>query len=665
MTQIENAKNVKVLNEKQRKEFLDEGKGLILQMGKPLDDLSKRNLKIDHINGKIFHYLHDPFTILNAYTKISKNAGAMTKGVIQDEETMEIFGLTTAAEISKKIKLGKYKFKPVKRTWIPKPGKKKKRPIDVPTQSDRIVQEAVRGILEAIYEPEFVAWGKKTDYLSNNFGFRPQHSCWNALETIQKKSQRCTVVIEGDVTGAYNNVDHDILLSILQRRIKDKKFLELIKKMLKSGIMEKKTFEHSIIGTPQGGIVSPLLFNIYMFEFDKFIYHEIILPLQKKEEEKTGDDATKEYRRLRHQLNKAVKKIRDLKENENTNSKELQASIKKMKELRQTRNNQRYGNIENTKRKALYVRYADDWIFTFTGNRKEAEEIKQKISKYLKDHRKLSLDSEKTKITHVADGYTFLGFEIRRRHSGIKQRFVTQKTRSAHGEKYYRILKRTTSKQITIEPHSDRILKRLFMKGFCDKEFKPQAKPQWLFWEDFRIVEEYQNIMRGIYNYYAPCRRLTRLNKISYILQYSCAKTLARRHDKTLKQIFSEHGINLKIKKTLKNTKGQQVIRTTEFLTLTSLRKKKPIENDFSYSTTDPFRIRQYWRTKMKFYYECCICGSTDNIKMHHLHSIRNLKNKDRHQLIRSTIHRKQIPVCHSCHEDITHGRYNDPKKAN
>jgi len=152
--------------------------------------------------------------------------------------------------------------------------------LDVPTQSDRIVQEAIRRILEAIYEPVFKELGRDTKNLSNNYGFRPKYSTWSVLEKIEKHAKRCTTVIEKDIVSAYNNVDHGIFLNILWERIKDKKFLRFIKNMLKSGIMDDKRYEHSLNGTPQGGIVSPLLFNVYMLGFDEYVYKkEFIAPI--------------------------------------------------------------------------------------------------------------------------------------------------------------------------------------------------------------------------------------------------------------------------------------------------------------------------------------------------------------------------------------------------
>lgn len=658
-------KKKKNLTKNEKFKLLAEGKENIEKLVIPLRNHTNRNKNIGHINHKIMHLLYDPFTFVNAYTKISKNQGAMTEGV-DDEGTMRLFGLVTANRIAKSIKNNKYQFKPVRRNWIPKPGKKKKRPIDVPTQSDRIVQEALRGILEAIYEPEFKTWGITTKNLNNNYGFRPGKSTWSAMDKIKKYSQRCTIAIEGDILSAYNNVDHKILLSILKKRIKDKKFLNLIKQLLKCGVMDQHRYEDSITGTPQGGIVSPLLFNIYMFGLDQYVYHEIISPIIEEGKNKCGDDATKPYRRIRYQTEVALSKFKEIKnkhkQNPNKYTKEdVKLAEKKFKKLRSIKLNTTYGNAARLERKAVYVRYADDWVLAVTCNKTEAEIYKRKIAEYLLTERKMQLDDEKTKITRVRNGYHFLGFEVRMLVTNPRRRFVLQTT--AKGK--VRTLKRTTQRQITIEPHSDRILNRLKMNQFCNSKYEPRARPGWLIHEEYDIVDKYNQIFRGLYNYYLPCERLTRLNRISYILQYSCARTLARRRKISMIKIFRKYGKNLEIKKEIKNTKKENKTKVVRFNTLTNLRQMetKPSTNILY---DDPFRIMQYWRTKMKIYNECCICGETKNVALHHLNSVKDLKKMKKsnsYQRIRSTINRLQIPVCHKCHESITHGKYNDPKK--
>lgn len=224
-------KEKKILMKNEKLGIKKAGLALIKKLGQRMDRHTQRNLNTSHINYKIQYLLHDLFIMVNAYAKISKNKGAVTKGY-EDDNAMKSFGIEKAKIIANKIKNGTYRFKPVKRTWIPKPGKKTKRPLDVPTQADRIVQEGVRAILEAIYEPMFEEHAELTNNLNNNYGFRPQKSCWTAIIRIEQLSKLCNIAIEGDIVSAYNNVDHDILIELLSRRIKDKAFLKLIKEML-------------------------------------------------------------------------------------------------------------------------------------------------------------------------------------------------------------------------------------------------------------------------------------------------------------------------------------------------------------------------------------------------------------------------------------------------
>lgn len=222
-----------------------------------------------------------------------------------------------------------------------------------------------------------------------------------------------------------------------------------------------------------------------------------------------------------------------------------------------------------------------------------------------------------------------------------------------------RPLRRTTSRTITIEPDKKRILKRLKLQNFCNGSNEPIAKAAWTVYDEFQIVEKFSQIARGIFNYYGPCERLNPLTQISYILQYSCAKTLARRKKTSIKKIFEMYTTKLKIKKTEQGTKKDR-IREISFIDLPTWRKTaKPL--DTKIRDFDPFRIKEHWRTKIKLYNECCICGETDSIELHHINSLSSLRKKgkkDRFEQIRSQINRLQIPVCKTCHNDITNGKY-------
>nr|QYB22876.1 hypothetical protein [Nitzschia ovalis] len=628
------------------------GKTLIKDLGKRLTKYTDRNLNTKHVNRKIFFLLRDPFIYVNAYAKISKNKGALTEGH-QDEKTMQYFGKKEAEKMALEIGQGTYAFAPVKRTWIPKPGKKKKRPIDVPRQSDRIVQEAIRGMLEAIYEPVFKELGVSTGDLSNNYGFRPNLGCWSAIDKIEKHARHCNIVIEGDIVSAYNNVDHDILLNILRERITDQKFLDLIQQMLKSGVMDGETFEHTISGTPQGGIVSPLLFNIYMLGFDRYIYEKFILPiLESNQDKKKRGKPNPEYRRLNTKFQKLLKEYRRLKLEEKE-KKSIKAAKKAYKQARQTRNSKPFGIAETLPKGAVYARYADDWILAITCTASEAINIKKEISYFIQTHRKMQLDSDKTKITYLSDGFQFLGFDIRMVTTNKQKRVTTKRQ-----DKFIRTLQRTQSRKFVITPDANRIIKRFKIQGMCDKNGNPMAYPKWISSSEYEIVTKYNQIMRGIFNYYEPCGRFYKLYRISYILQYSCARTIARRKKITLKKVFDIYGKQL----TVKVARPNKPLLSVSFQSLPKLRKtlnkKSKKYLNIVPSRYDPFRIIDYWRTKIKVFVECCICGEQNNVSLYRGDLIRNQDKADKLRSALIKINRIQIPVCESCYHDILSDKY-------
>lgn len=360
-----------------------------------LQTRNQGQIGLTHINREIFHLLIRPSTFVNAWGNIRNNKGSLTPGV--HDQTLQGFGLTKAIEIANKLKNGTFKPKPVRRKWIPKPGKKEKRPLGVLTIDDRIVKEAIRSILECIFEPEF----KNISALSNgkieNFGFRPLRSTWDAIERFKLLGQKTDWVIEGDISKAYDTVDHDILLSILSRRITDKKFLKLIQDYLKAGIMDDIHFNHSLIGVPQSGIASPMLFNIYMTEFDKFVGNHLSLPLLRLQRYKPAVKKVNPlWKRYQWQARKSLNTYKGLKlQNELKH-----VALPHLKEFRRLKNlqlNTPYHLNTDKIFDLVYIRYADDWIIEITGPKALASYSKQKISSYLKQYLKFQLSPEKQK----------------------------------------------------------------------------------------------------------------------------------------------------------------------------------------------------------------------------------------------------------------------------
>ena len=211
------------------------------------------------------------------------------------------------------------------------------------------MQEVVRMILEAIYEGSFDA---------NSHGFRPKRSCHTALRQIQQTFNGASWFIEGDIKGFFDNINHDVMISILRKRIADERFIRLIRKFLNAGYIEDWIFNKAYSGTPQGGIISPILANIYLDQFDRYM-REYISQFDKGKERKDNPERIKfEYgKRL------AVLKLKKV-----TSMKERKLIIKEIKRFDRERTMISCGvEMDYDFRRLKYVRYADDFLCAVIG----------------------------------------------------------------------------------------------------------------------------------------------------------------------------------------------------------------------------------------------------------------------------------------------------------
>lgn len=415
--------------------------------------------------------------------------------------------------------------------------------------------------------------------------------------------------------------------------------------------MKNNHYIDSLTGTPQGGIISPLLFNIYMFPLDKFIFKNFI---EKYLNHKTNPP-NKKYEKIRMKYRNVRKELKLLEKNSTEyNMKKHQLSI-----LKNTQMKTPSMDVHNLNKSSIYARQADDWVLLITGTQKEAENVKTQTSDFIEKHLQIKLDKEKTLITKLIHGVHFLGFElIMWKPHQLKISTVLQYYKKDGVKKFKRVKRRTTSRKLSILPSIDRLRKNLVSKGFfrVDKQ-QGKFKGSQIVLDEYEIGLKSRRIIIGLYNYYAKCDNLNKLNFAIYILTYSCAHTLATRRKESIKKTFARYGPKLQIKRQFKK-QDESILKSVQFETLKTLKQKT-----FSFKDKDiydPFHIQRHWRTKFKFYQDCCICGYDKHIDLHHLNSLASipLRKRDKYEYIRSQLNRIQIPVCKKCHLLITNGKY-------
>jgi len=318
-------------------------------------DRGRRGLPLARVYRQLFHL--DLF--LYSYGKLYRNQGAMTPGTTP--ETVDGMSLRKIHRIIEALRAEKFRWTPVRRIEIPKK-KGGTRPLGLPTWSNKLVQNVLRALLEAYYEPQF---------RDSSHGFRPERGCHTALAQVHSW-KAVTWFIEGDISKCFDRIDHDVLLKILGEKIHDGRLLRLISNLLRAGYLEDWRFHRTQSGTPQGGVISPLFSNIYLDRLDTFVEDELIPQYARGNERRRNP----EHWRLMQATYKAKKK----------------GDWEKWRRLKlQTRELPSIDPFDPDFRRLRYVRYADDFLLGFIGPRCEAEEIKSRIRDVLAESLRLEL----------------------------------------------------------------------------------------------------------------------------------------------------------------------------------------------------------------------------------------------------------------------------------
>ena len=585
-----------------------------------LQENSKKNH--DEVFTRLYRYLLRPDIYYVAYQHLYSNKGAGTKGVTDD--TADGFSEIYIENIIEALKNEMYQPKPVRRTYIKK-SNGKMRPLGLPVFTDKLIQEAIRMILEAIYEPIF------SDY---SHGFRPARSCHTALAQIKKEFTGARWFIEGDIKGCFDNINHAVLVEIINQKIKDARFLKLIHSFLKAGYMEDWKYHETYSGCPQGGIISPILANIYLNELDRHV-----MKIKKEFDVATKARYTPEYTKLvglRQRLHNKIK---------NSNGIEREKLIEEYKTA--TAQMLKLPAKQCDDKKIKYVRYADDFLIAVNGNRQDCEKIKQELTKFISTTLKMELSQEKTLITHSNTPARFLGYDVRvRRDQQIKPKGKF-KTRSMNNKVELSI------------PFKDKIEKFLFSNGIVKQrsdngKLEPIHRPQLLNRTDVEIVTIYNAELRGICNYYGLASNFNKLIYFNYLMEYSCLKPLAGKHRSKVSKIRAMYKDGTGKWAVPYETKTG--IKKMYFANYADCKGKKFTDivpqtaKNYSHDVTT---LESRLKAKIC---EVCGCTESDRYEIHHVNKVKNLKGKSEWEKIMIAKRRKTIVVCHKCHMAIHHG---------
>ena len=582
---------------------------------------------------RLYRNLYNRELFLLAYQNIYASQGNMTKGT--DGKTIDAMSLNRIDGIIASLKDESYQPQPSRRTYIPKKNGKL-RPLGIPSFDDKLVQECVRLLLEAVYEGSFA----KTSH-----GFRPKHSCHTALSQVQVCFTGVKWFVEGDIKGFFDNINHEVMIGILAEHIKDERFLRLIRKFLKAGYLEDWQYHNTYSGTPQGGIISPILANIYLEKVDR--YMEELKKRFDKGAERAVYPETYELEKKRGVL---AKKLRNT-----TSEEEKQVLIEKIREIDRKKLTIPYSDPFDTSFKRLqYVRYADDFLIGVIGSKEDAIAIKEQVKAFIADILKLELSDEKTLITHSEKRARFLGYDIYVRRSA-----ATKKDKTGR-------LCRHLNGTVCLEMPTELMRKKLLEYGAMTIEKTVYGKDNWKAKaryylkdnDDLEILDQYNSEIRGFRNYYRIANNAAHASSFGYIMQYSMFKTFATKYRTTMRRMIGKLriGKNFGVRFTDKKGKTKTRLFYNEGFARKPLQKNAVVDvipKTVMYSSKTSLMARLSAG-------QCELCGKTDcEIEIHHVRKLKDLKGKSYWERFMIARNRKTLALCLDCHEKLHSGNLN------
>lgn len=573
-----------------------------------LRERGRRGLPLD----EVYRQLFNPALYLLAYGRIYSNTGSMTPGATP--ETVDGMSMGKIGSIIDAIRHERYRFTPARRVHIPKKNGKT-RPLGLPTWSDKLVGEVVRLLLEAYYEPTFSR---------RSHGFRPGLGCHTALGEVANTWTGTSWFIEVDIADCFGSLDHEVMLSTVAEKIHDNRFLRLLRGMLTAGYLEDWVWNATLSGAPQGGVASPILSNIYLSRLDTFV-ETILIPTYTRGDSRRVNPAYREVQKLRDKARRR---------GDRAEARRLLGQLRTMPCKDPT---------DPGYRRLRYVRYADDQLLGFTGPKAEAEEIKQRLARFLREDLKLEMSQDKTLITHARTGAArFLGYDIITQHSTR----ITRGRRAVNGGIGLRV------PRDVIKAKTAPYLRR----------GKPAHRSAWINEDDHTIVATYGATYRGIVQYYLLAGDVFRLNRLRWVMETSMLKTLSAKHNSTVSKMAKKHKATIETPAGTRTCfeawverQGRQPL-VARFGGIPLQRKKTAVITDRQPSgVAYPHRelIKRFRRGR------CELCASTDDIHVHHVARLADLTRpgpQPEWTQVMAKRRRKTLVVCRHCYDTIHSG---------
>ena len=567
----------------------------------------------------IYRLLYNRNLYLRAYGRIYSNQGATTKGTTA--ETVDGMSLAKIDRIIDALRYERFRWTPVRRVNIPKPNGKT-RPLGIPTWTDKLLQEVIRMILEAYYEPQFS---------DRSHGFRLGRGCHTALSNVVDYWTGVRWFVEGDIQGCFDNIDHDVLLSVLGEKLHDNRFLRLLKYLLTAGYIEDWKYGRTLSGTPQGGVVSPILANIYLDRLDKFV-ETMLIPAYTRGTARQKNPA---WTRLKNRASYYRKK------GDFTLATQLRKQMQHLPSV---------DPLDPDYRRLRYVRYADDFVLGFSRPKADAEQIRESLGTFLRDSLKLELSKEKTLITHAtSQAARFLGYELVNQHAN--DQLDSNGKRKVNG----RIGLRVPAKVIEQHCHA-------YMSNG-----KPVRRTGFHNDEDYTIVSRYQAEFRGIVQYYLLAYNVSHFGRLQWVMGKSLAQTLANKHKTTSAKIFrhykstvqTAHGERACLEVVKQQGEGKRPL-VARFGGIPLKRNRQAVLVD---QQPQRYRTERNELIKRLLADECEMCGSTVDIEVHHIRALRDLNVKGRREKpkwvqVMAARRRKTLVVCRPCHLNAHDGSW-------